>query len=628
VYSANNPNKILRHLETYHPNLGRELQEAQQSLRISEKIQQKTSEYLTRKSLLPDPSLTSIDEFIRTHKLEAVQASQALLVLSSGHSFRTLDSQWWPEIFEAGGLDSGASLSRTLFKRRYFPAIHRVIVERLKKIFDSHSHPSVTADCWTDKKLRSYLAVTIHWVDASSFKNMHALLDLYPLEERHHAGYLKESIQKAVDAIADDSVTIHCATGDGASNSSLSLRNYVGGENYIWCCAHRLNLVVQHSLELISNRIEEIRSLCRTLRNSPNMRKKLVSIANMEPFLDCATRWNSTHDMLQRFSKLLPTLTSLMQSDGDFGELVIPAWVCSSLRSIITILKPFKEVSKLSQSCSFPTLSFVPLWMRYLNQELESFSQQMQDSGSIPALLCHELREQLKHYFMHPTNEGNNVFKPQSIYIKSLFFSCRITWMSETELAITRGLLVPIFKQTPVDPVLQALKDLLSQDSLISSLFVSLQTALPLSYPYTSDVGRLNGVTCTSPAEWWQFIGSQSFAILTPMARMLLAIPATSAPSESTFSRAGFDDRENRSRLGAQTLRMSLLVSRNTHLFNRKELISAVTKEARQMISRSRKRTARPAPDDAAAPDSSSSDEEPDPPIELGSDEESSQDDV
>lgn len=504
-------------------------------------------------------------------------------------------------MFGAGGLDLGVSLSRTVFKRKYFPAIQRVTLEKLKGLFHSQTHPSLTADCWTDKKLRSYLAVTIHWVDPSSFESLHALLDLFPLEDRHTAEYLTKSIETAVNAIADDTVTIHCATGDGTANSALSLRHYVGTENFIWCYAHRLNLIVQHSLERISPRIEEVRALCRTLRNSPSLRRKLVTIAGLEPSLDCMTRWNSTHDMLQRFLDLLPQLTCLIRSDDDFKDLAIPPWVASSLKSVIAILKPFKEVSMLSQSCSFPTLYCVPLWTRYLNLELGRLAEQLETPSSIPAILCHSLQEQLRYYLTNPTIEGNNVLKPQSIYIKALFFCCRIDWMSETELAVTRGLLIPIFKEMKPDPFLVPLKQIMSDDVVISSLFIALQKAIPPSYPHISHLKDFEEITCTSPADWWRVIGSKSFALLAPMARMLLAIPATSAPSESTFSRASFDDRDNRSRLGAQTLRMSLLVSRNAHLFNPKELLTAVTRAACSL-----KRTARPVDLD----DSPSSDDE------------------
>ncbi len=82
---------------------------------------------------------------------------------------------------------------------------------------------------------------------------------------------------------------------------------------------------------------------------------------------------------------------------------------------------------------------------------------------------------------------------------------------------------------------------------------------------------------------------------LVDLAKIFLAVPATSAPSESIFRRAGVEDRDNRSRLGSETLRMSLIVICNSHLYEEDELVNDVTKhilDGQQL--NSRKRSERP----------------------------------
>ena len=124
----------------------------------------------------------------------------------------------------------------------------------------------------------------------------HALLDLYPFEERHTSDYLCRSIQTAIDRVVSDHVTIQCAVGDGAQNSAGSLCEYVGHENFFWCFAHRINLVVRHSIEAISYKLEEVRELIRGIRMSTILRSKLRAKSNLEIILDCPTRWSSTFE--------------------------------------------------------------------------------------------------------------------------------------------------------------------------------------------------------------------------------------------------------------------------------------------------------------------------------------------
>ena len=121
----------------------------------------------------------------------------------------------------------------------------------------------------------------------------------------------------------------------------------------------------------------------------------------------------------------------------------------------------------------------------------------------------------------------------------------------------------------------------------------ALQVALPPSYPVTiqlSDPPRV--VICDSPFDWWRDVGSTSFPFIVDLARVFLSIPATSAPSESFFSRAGIDDRSNRSRLGAETLRSSLCVVRNIHIFDPTTIVKEIVSETLRS-SQSRKRTSR-----------------------------------
>jgi hypothetical protein len=185
--------------------------------------------------------------------------------------------------------------------------------------------------------------------------------------------------------------------------------------------------------------------------------------------------------------------------------------------------------------------------------------------------LTQRLTAEIDNYF-------SEVTRPESIYSKAAYFSFQMTSMRASDLEILRDQLARDYFTLSPDSCCISPPSFFSPD-IIKMFLAELQSKLPASYPTVQDDRALE-----SPIDWWREIGSKHFPYLQGIARVFLAVPATSAPSESVFSRAGFDDREIRSRLGAETLQCSLCVVRNIHLFaDEHELISSVT---RKIVSR------------------------------------------
>ena len=120
----------------------------------------------------------------------------------------------------------------------------------------------------------------------------------------------------------DETVTVHCATGDGASNSQKSLSDYVGEKNFIWCVAHRLHLVVGHSLLPVQDLISKVRSTVNSIKQSSILRSKLSRSSSLELISDLPTRWSSAYQMVKRFLRLLPFIKSHINNDSDFADSV------------------------------------------------------------------------------------------------------------------------------------------------------------------------------------------------------------------------------------------------------------------------------------------------------------------
>ena len=309
--------------------------------------------------------------------------------------------------------------------------------------------------------------------------------------------------------------------------------------------------------------------------------------------------------MLKHLDDLLLPLRQLIKDDSDFSQLLIPQWLTSNFLSTLSaILKPFAEISTLSQSDSYPTLFAIPLWIRFLKAELQNVLQTIEGSTGVPLFqsihktLADRLMSNLEHYFY---SSENNVFRSDSLPMKALYLSCKITFLHQEDLKAIRAHLIPEFRALKLHHSLEPLRSIIDE-TFLEKVLEALQNTLPVSYPISITVpDPLTVINCESPFDWWREIGSKSFPFIADLARIFLSIPATSAPSESVFSRAGLDDRSNRSRLGAETLRSSLIVARNAHLFDPSTLLSEVVAEA---VRSSRKRYSRP---DSSSSSSSSS---------------------
>ena len=571
-YAANNPDKILRHLEVWHPYLLQELAHAEGAGQVNTLIRRKIAEY--QEKIAEAPAQPTIDTFIHLQRAESFRITQALDLLHCGQSFRSLESPFKKMQLKILGFDPEVCLNRFDLKKRILPAVNQAVQGKLQEIFREVKNLSITADCWSDKKNRSYLAVTAHWINRE-FHSAHALLDLKPLVQSHTAVYLRQVIEEVVSNVTGEDVLIHVSVGDGAANSSLALSDFAGVEKFLWCVAHRLHLVVSRASDLIHLKIEDVRSIMKSVRNSSTLRQAVLARSRLQSIIDCPTRWSSLYLMLKRFREIYPVLLDL--ASGEFAHVQLPSpHVVQSVALFVTLLKPFHDVTKLCQATEYPTLFQVPLWLRYLKKSLQEFGSQHR-GDDWDYLVC-LLDGGLDKYF-------DDVASAQSLYAKSSFMAMRCPWMSESSLLETAASLAAEFSHLQSEAGLPTFPPVLNTPEYIKIFLLELHKRLP-----QVEEGQLK--PSTDPNDWWRRVGRVEFPHLSLLARVFLSVPATSAASEAVFSRAGFDDRDNRSRLGAGTLQTSLRLVRNLHLFSGEELIVEVARRAAPRGSR--KRTERP----------------------------------
>jgi hypothetical protein len=115
--------------------------------------------------------------------------------------------------------------------------------EELKQVY----RLSVTLDLWSNRRAESFLCITGHWT-SNSWKSISKVIDFSCFNSRHTAIEIANVIKEKLIALGVYEKVI-CITCDGAQNMVLACQLLNDNVIRIWCCAHRLHLVVINALQ-------------------------------------------------------------------------------------------------------------------------------------------------------------------------------------------------------------------------------------------------------------------------------------------------------------------------------------------------------------------------------------------
>ena len=111
--------------------------------------------------------------------------------------------------------------------------------KNLYEVLSNVQHVAVTCDFWSDKNMRSYLCLTVHYINKGRlFSNV---LSFNVFEGRHDNVNIVEAITRELKRynIFEKCTTITC---DGASNIKKSFLNLP--QQRFQCIAHKIHLVI------------------------------------------------------------------------------------------------------------------------------------------------------------------------------------------------------------------------------------------------------------------------------------------------------------------------------------------------------------------------------------------------
>lgn len=468
---------------------------------------------------------------------------------------------------------------------------------------------SLTCDLWTSPNVRSVLGITVHYVDPASFQLKDLLLDIVEVEGNHSgsniASYMLESL-RSFDLI--DSV--YCLTTDNASNNDTmsrvlqeNLPGYTTKDNLLGCAGHIFNLAAKEALAPLSAKasdnlacaipatltdllsaqysgdyartlIGKLRATANKMRKSPQSRQRFSQIVESHRragnkvegnclLSDVATRWNSSYFMAQRALRLRPCVEIWEVSENITPNQRITAEEWEMCGAIVKMLAPLDEATNLlSQSTNSSSISLLLITYRALldgmQTQLKSFDyrnlkpalegaikklQEYYDS-KISTKPIYKLATVLDPRFkLHPfVKDKDNIEE-----IKALIQTAALKYEAQDVGHLDRS------PDSDTDN---------TSSSMIGQYFSKRRRVGGISAELSEYLQEetVAVISCPNPLDFWSQ-RQGSFPILAKFARIVLAVPATSTPSERAFSLGGITMTDRRASMSIETLKVLMCLN-------------------------------------------------------------------
>jgi hypothetical protein len=289
----------------------------------------------------------------------------------------------------------------------YLPPSTRTILRRTVELF-SLAQPllakylckldvsvSLTMDGWSNRNLKGFYVVTVHWVDTRSGCYKSLLLTILDVSCGTGVGnrvgsalfsYLLEMVGTAFLPKLLHVVTDNGSDACAAVNRLFQLLNSHFGtkqmmpSNHVRCADHSVQRGVLFILAQVKEINEKLRASLVSIRQSKVLRQayqmeaERLGYASKEPtHQDSPTRWNSTHQMcsnaLQKREALDQTMM-LHQDDLGRGPLTDSEWL--KIKAIMNFLRAPRQVMESLAADRKSSMDLVQLSVSHLIKHCET----------------------------------------------------------------------------------------------------------------------------------------------------------------------------------------------------------------------------------------------------------------
>ena len=478
---------------------------------------------------------------------------------------------------------------------------------------------AITHDSWTSLNNESYETVTVSFI-SDAWQLECKVLETTKVNGSHTAEIIADTIRSFQERWS--AVTDNASNGVKAFKLLGWRRMSCMGHNINLVVRKGL------SINELNRLVGKGRSLVSFFHHSPQAmgvlleKQKLLldeAFQGHKLITDCPTRWNSTYEMMARLSEQMPALHAVAtDKSGKYSDLRMKLYTFEEqqvIESIIMLLKPFKMATEMLSAEKKPTLSLVSPIGSKLEQALNVLD------NDIPLI------KKVKSVMLGNIEKRHNADSQQLYHMASSLDPCtkllnfltpvqrHAAWTSvqlacEEELRVPR---VPVaVKVEPLDvepkPPLPQLPQLPPHDPssgyapaadiridtapdikpafpqrsntdeppakklkpdgwLDDIIFVSESPALSQKEIIEMEIDKYQSEPAIPQGDnsliWWK-AHELFYPHLAKLAKRVLAIPASSVPSERIFSLAGNIVNKKRSQLSNDNVDMLIFLKKNS----------------------------------------------------------------
>jgi len=507
--------------------------------------------FVVKKMDMESPRAQKITELI------AALITQDLHPVSvvTGSAFQNLLAFFEPSYV----IPSTTYFSDTVIPKKYEEKKREVIKE-----LSAEEYVALTSDIWTSRNQDPFIGITCHWINEDWILREVNLATKHFPEEHTGANIALKIVESQVNLGLTFSIS--GVTTDSGSNMVAGTKNW----DWIACFGHLIQLCLGDALKdspKIQEFIQKSKEIVNHFKRSPKAAialKKIVLTENSSEkkykvVQDVKTRWNSTFHMLQRLKFLRKSINQYVKDEKKF-ELEISEKEYLILEQLEQFLEPLEEVTELCSGSKYPSLSLVlPLSIIVVKKAAEGTLRNDLDPDvkTFVQKLHLKLKERLLKSDIDRVAAVATMLNPK--------FKDRM-WMRSTDALYDK--LSKIFKEeydtfllkvppaNEPDILNQPAKKIKMMDSLFPKNNQDDEFSRYLNTSASADLKNLDAL------EWWK-LSEGVYPNLAKMARIYLAIMATSVPCERLFSKGSNIVTKQRQNLKPKNVEMLMFLSAN-----------------------------------------------------------------
>ncbi|KMS96954.1 hypothetical protein BVRB_7g179970 [Beta vulgaris subsp. vulgaris] len=290
-------------------------------------------------------------------------------ILMHEHAFSIVEEEGFNLMLKRG-IPQWTSVSRHTIRTDSFK-VYEVEKKKLKDLLKSVEKISLTTDLWRSKPQKiEYMVLTAHFVD-KNWKLQKRVLNFVHIPPPRKGKDIANCIFKCLKEWDIESKVFTVSVDNASANDScisimkdtfsLTKRLICGGKLFhVRCCAHILNIMVQHGLKQVKTIVKNVHDTVDYLNGSEHRLKKFAEIVqqfNLKKrrlILECKTRWNSTFDMLVCALKFKEVFSRLALEDSDYVFCPsVDDW--DKIEKLVDILEVFYEATMIISGSEYPT---------------------------------------------------------------------------------------------------------------------------------------------------------------------------------------------------------------------------------------------------------------------------------